>query len=321
MSYPKVSIIILNWNGLEDTLECLESVFKLDYPNFEVIVVDNGSTDDSVRQIRQEFPDVVIIENGKNLGFAEGNNVGIRYAIKNGAEYVLLLNNDTVVDPQLLNAFVEASQLYPEAGIFGAKIYYYSEPNRIWDAGAKWNQNIGKFYIIGENQLDNENKFEQMIEVDYACGCSLFFRTALVSKIGLLDQRFFLTWEETDWCYSARRAGFKCLYVPKAKVWHKVSASFGGNHSPLFRYFYIRNRLLWAQRNLPFSKRWDVYKHVVKELFPCLKLKEYPVVKRIYWDIYRCVKKPQVKAQLLGLRDFVLRRFGDCPKGVHRLKI
>src|SRR5436190_7401977 len=137
---PSVAVIVLNWNGRDDTLACLESLAGLNYDNFQVMVVDNGSTDGSVGAIRPRFPGVEIIETGRNLGFAEGNNVGIRLALDRGMDYVFLLNNDTVVDPSLLSELVAAAERCPEGGIFGAQILYHSDPLKIWFAGARWDE-------------------------------------------------------------------------------------------------------------------------------------------------------------------------------------
>lgn len=318
----KVYIIILNWNGLRDTIECLESVKKIDYPNYEIIVVDNGSTDGSPEEIARLFPEITLIRNKENLGYAEGNNVGIRYALRNSTDYILLLNNDTIVDPKILKSFVEAADMYPEAGIFGAKIYYYSDPNRIWYAGGKWDENRLHFFHIGEGEQDNDDKYNRIRETDYVCGCALFFRKTVVQTIGLLESRFFLVYEDNDWCYRARKAGFKSLFIPDARLWHKCATSLTRCGTPLITYFNIRNLLFWAQRNLPFLQRWFVYYLTIpKVFFPCVfKSKNYPLIKRIYWDIFNIIRdKPQFKAKIFGLRDFVFRRFGNCPKSIWQL--
>jgi GT2 family glycosyltransferase len=326
MKNSKISIIILNWNGLNDTLECLDSVKKIDYPNFNVIVVDNGSTDNSVEVIKKRFPDVALIATGRNLGFAEGNNVGVTYAMSKGADYILLLNNDTIVDAQLLSSLVEAAEQNPDAGIFGAKIYYYSEPDKIWYAGARWIKKTLNFEHIGWGEIDDGKCYDEIVEIDYACGCALFARVEMIKKIGLMEPRFFLTHEESDWCYQAIRAGHKTLFVPKAKVWHKISVSFGGSESPLFAYFMSRNRLLWAKRNLSLEKRLQLYKKVFAELVPKFVFNvhnNYSFFKRIYWgllqyqgDLLRRYNNPNYRAQLLGVRDYFLGRFGDCPEKI-----
>ncbi len=330
----KIAIIILNWNGKDDTLECLESVQRIDYPNFDVIVVDNGSKDDSVKAFRNKFPEVTVLETGENQGFAGGNNVGMRYALRNGADYILLLNNDTIVDSQLLKNFINASVLVQQAGIFGAKIYYYSEPNKIWYAGARWVNEISHFLHVGQGCIDNGQDFSSIVETDYACGCALFAKADMLNKIGFLDEKFFLTFEETDLCYRARRAGFKSYFVPEAKVWHKVSTSFGGEGSVLFNYFLMRNRLLWAEKNLPFGKRLVLYKDVFYELlryilpprFRLNKSGENSSLKGIYSSLvdYKksFVKKfnnPVKKARFRAVLDYCLRRFGNCPQAVRSL--
>ncbi|MBW1793703.1 MAG: glycosyltransferase family 2 protein [Deltaproteobacteria bacterium] len=333
MQSPRVSIIILNWNGLQDTLECLDSVKKINYLNFEVIVVDNGSTDNSVKGITKRFPEVTLIATGKNLGFAAGNNVGIRYAINNAAEYILLLNNDTTVDPQLLNAFLEASYLYPEAGILGAKIYYYSEPNKIQFAGTTWNKQKCNFTNIGEGEVDDGITYECYSESDYVCGCALFFKKEVIEKVGYLESKFFLNYEETDWCFRSRRSGYKCLFVPKAKVWHKIAVSFGGDSSPMYEYFVVRNKLLWAERNLSLVEilgvHIRVYIRLLNEFSPRFYIgnyHQYNFIKRIYWATVKYLKDFRKKpsdarfvAQIYGLRDYIIRRFGDCPNNVRNL--
>jgi hypothetical protein len=334
MHYPKVSIIVLNWNGKDDTLECLESVCQIDYPNFDIIVVDNGSSDDSVKAIQNKFPEVTVLETKRNLGFAGGNNVGIRYALKHGAEYILLLNNDTIVDSHLLKSFINASRVVQQEAIWGAKIYYYSQPDKIWYAGARWVNKVSGFHHVGQGCIDNGQDYSSIVETDYACGCALFINAELLNRIGLLDEEFFLTFEETDLCYRARRAGFKSYFVPEAKVWHKVSTSFGGERSALYSYFLMRNRLLWAEKNLPIVKRLVLYKHVFYELSIYLLPPRFRLNKSgnnsLFKGIYRsvaeyknsCMKKykdPIIKARLWGMRDYFLRHFGNCPESVKSL--
>ncbi len=313
---PKVAIVILNWNGKNDTLECLESVFKIDYPNFEVIVVDNGSTDDSVAAIRQAYPQATLIETGKNLGYAGGNNVGIRYALEKGAEFVFLLNNDTILAPDVLTQLAKAAQAHPEAAAFGPVIYQVEQPDIIWTAG----EFLGKeftcsHYLQGESSAILDNK--DCYETDWVTGAALFTRGSTFSKIGLLDERYFLVYEESDWCFRARAQGYRCLIVPPAKVWHKVAASFGGEISPLRIYFSTRNRLLFAEKNLPKSVWLKLCLRSLKKLLPKFtlsKINGQPLLKIIYWSFLE--KKPQRKAAILGILDYYLRRFGNCPESI-----
>ncbi|MCU0533217.1 MAG: glycosyltransferase family 2 protein [Hydrococcus sp. Prado102] len=307
---PKISIIILNWNGKKDTLECLKSVQKIEYKNYEVVVVDNGSSDGSVQAIKSHFKDVKIIENGANLGFAEGNNKGIAYALEQGTDYVFLLNNDTIVESKILNNFLEVTEEYSEVGIFAAKIYYYDEPNKIWYAGAAWLPQKARFTQLGFNQIDDGFSWNEIKETAYACGCALLIKANVIKKIGMLEPKYFLTWEETDWCYKAYRAGYKCLFVPKAIVWHKVSASFsGGNQGLLVRYFMERNRLLWIERNLTFKEKKLIYHHIIfKEIYQSF---------REYFNSETTQQKRLIcKVKLAALRDYIFRRFGDCPSSI-----
>jgi GT2 family glycosyltransferase len=307
-----IAIIILNWNGKYDTCECIESVQKLNYSNYKIIIVDNGSEDDSVRFLRQKYSDLLIIENGANLGYAEGNNRAIEYAIDRQFDYILLLNNDAIVDSQILNSFIDVSKSHPNAGIFGAKIYYFNEPQKIWFAGGK----ISPDLITGHEgigEIDDGVSWEEVMPIDYACGCALFFKSDVVKKIGLLEKKFFLMWEETDFCCKARRAGFECLFVPKALVWHKISASFkGGDEGYLQQYFMVRNRLLWIERNISFNLRLTFYRRV---MLP--DLNHY---------LRGCISpksglKHRIKSQvyMTAVSDYVLRNFGDCPSWIRSI--
>lgn len=307
--YPKILIILLNWNGRDDTLACLESVRKIDYKNFEVVVVDNGSIDDSVKVIRETFPEVTVLETGENLGFAGGNNVGIRHALEKGADYLFLLNNDTVVDPQILGRFMDATAHIGQEGILGAKIYYYLEPEKIWYAGAKWNRENSCFLHVGQDCMDDGKSFNTISETDYACGCALFVSARLLHRIGLLDEEYFLTFEETDLCYRAKKLGWKSYFVPEAKVWHKVSTSFGGAGSPMVSYYLTRNKLLWAIKNLSLSERLIIYRMIFKELLRIFT----EACRRRYLD-------PVRKAKIIGVRDYILQRFGNCPESILRLR-
>lgn len=147
MKYPKIFIIILNWNGKKDTLECIASLKKIEQPRYQLLIVDNGSTDNSVAEIRKHFS-VPILETHENLGFAEGNNRGISWALLKHAEWILLLNNDTIVDPHFLAAFVEATKQKPNGKIFGAKIYNYQKPNEIDHLGGYWAKDQGEFFFL-----------------------------------------------------------------------------------------------------------------------------------------------------------------------------
>lgn len=301
--YPRVSIIILNWNGWEDTVECLESLRQIEYPNLDVIVVDNHSQDDSLDKIRaycagalkveSEFldppcksirtlecyedetllnfepQDLIIIKNKENYGYPGGNNVGIKFALeKLNPVYILLLNNDTVVDPQLLNNLTLEGESDKNMGILGPKIYYYQEPEVIWSAGCKISWKLARGIHIGSGELD-QGQYDEKKEVDYVSGSAFLIKTEVIRKIGLMDENYFLYFEESDWTLRANEAGYKSLYVPEAKVWHKVSKSGGGISHPIGLYYITRNR--WV-----FMKKWatksDYILFVIYQLFGALLL-------------------------------------------------
>jgi len=247
---PKIAIIILNWNGMQDTIPCLESVLRIDYPNYEVILVDNGSEDRSVQEIRRRFTSVAILENRENLGFAEGNNRGIELALKRGADYVLLLNNDTEVDPGILQTFAEAIAEHPTTGMFSAKIYFFDEPRKLFYRGAKFIWQIAGYIHVGHHDVDTDTS-TAVQDTGYASGCALLASAKMIQKIGMLDVRFYLNWEDIEWSTRSINNGFGCKYVPGAIVYHKVSSSFvGGGEGPHNRYYFRRNHLLWIRLHL-----------------------------------------------------------------------
>jgi GT2 family glycosyltransferase len=290
----KIAIIILHWKNSDDTLECLASVFKIEDSHFEVILVDNGSSD--LPRIKENYPDLHYVENGENLGYAEGNNRGIAFALAKGFAFIFLLNNDTLVHKDILTAFREASRSRREAAVFGAKIYKYDEPTLLWYAGGEVDPVSMRCYHLGYAQSDLEKKWEEIKETGYACGCALFIKADAIRKVGVLEPKFFLIWEEIDWCFRMRKAGFSSLFVPQAKVWHKVSSSFeGGNHGPLWHYFYARNRLLFLKRHFPLTKRLCFYRD---SLF-----------KEVH-HLFKNRAKACERAALRGVRDYFLRRYG-----------
>ena len=231
---PKVSIIVLNWNGWKDTIECLKSLNKITYSNYEIIIVDNGSTDESVKCL-EKLKKIKLILNKENLGFAEGNNVAIRRVLKeNKSDFILLLNNDTVVEKNFLTKLVKTAQKEKKIGIVGPKIYYHDKRNVIQSAGSKINLYLGKFPRV---------KSEKNTAVDFVIGACLLIKTEVIRKIGLLDKRYFLLFEDTDWCFRAQKAGYLVLYVPNSTIWHKTSQSVKKISEV---YYYTRN-LFWFE--------------------------------------------------------------------------
>jgi GT2 family glycosyltransferase len=246
---PKAAIVILNWNRCADTVECIESVLKTVYSNFEIVVVDNGSSDHSVKMIREKFAQVFLIENNENLGYAEGNNVGIRHALNHGADYVWLLNNDAVVDRNALVTMIDLAERNREIGVLGSKIYYFDKPEIIWFAGATidWKRAISAH--IGRLEKDT-GQYEVQKEVDRVTGCSMLIRRDVLESVGLFDEKFFLYAEEVDYCVRARNKGYRIFYVPKSIVYHKVSTSTEGSGGPIFTYYNTRNFLYLIWKNM-----------------------------------------------------------------------
>jgi GT2 family glycosyltransferase len=227
---PLVAIVLLNWNGKTVTLDCLASLRAIRYERMRIVLVDNGSTDGSVEAIRRDYPEVELLEMGTNLGFARGANVGMRYALDHGAEMLLLLNNDTVVDPDFLRYMVEALTTHPAIGLVAPKIYYFEEPNRIWFAGGELSMWTGTLRHIGIRQYDH-GQYDLPREIPHACGCCLLARRSLAEQVGLLDESYYLYTEDADWVMRARRGGYGVSYEPRAKIWHKVSVDSGGHLS------------------------------------------------------------------------------------------
>lgn len=230
MTSPLVFVIVLTWNGRQDTLECLSSLKEVVYPNYRVLVVDNASVDRTAEQVRSQFPNVELIVNKENFRFAGGNNIGIEYALSKDADYILLLNNDTIVDPKFINALVTTAESDSRIGMAGPKMYYYTDPNRIWYAGGKIEWWKGWLSHTGVRELDN-SQYKQTKETDFISGCCILVRREVVEKVGMLDTTYYIYGEDVDWCIRACRAGYRLMFEPKAKIWHKLSVSTGGHLS------------------------------------------------------------------------------------------
>lgn len=239
MKKPKVSIIILNWNGLEDTIECLNSIKKITYPNYEVIVVDNGSSGNDVQVLRKKFGSYIkIIKNKKNEGFAEGNNIAIRRVMKeNKSKYVLLLNNDTVVDKKFLDELVKVAESDDKIGIVGPVIrnYYTKE---IDFAGGKINWWLGRPYHL--------KKIDPREYTDFITGCCMLIPIEKLKKVGLFDKMYFTYFEDSDLCERIKKLGFKLKIIEKSKLIHKVSKSTG--KKGLYNYYFARNRITFNEK-------------------------------------------------------------------------
>jgi GT2 family glycosyltransferase len=300
----KIFVVILNWNRYKDTVECLQSLEKLTIRNYQlsVLVVDNGSTDGSVKEIdaplRRGFAGRgSIIKNKKNLGFAGGNNVGIKYALENGADYILVLNNDTLVDKNLLVYLIKAAKSHKKAGILSPIIYFSKgyefhkdrykkdELGRvIWYAGGVIDWNNVYASNRGVDEVDN-GQYDKRIKLEFATGACMFLRASALKKTGLFDEKYFLYLEDADLSQRMLIKDWEVWYVPEAKLWHKVAQS-SAIGSDLNDYYITRNRLLFAIRYAP----------------PYAKL-------AVIRESFRFALNGR-KWQKIGARDFYLRKFG-----------
>lgn len=228
---PSIAVIVLTWNGRDLTLDCLDSLSKVTTPGVRVIVVDNASEDGTVEATAARFgARVTVLSNPSNLGYAAGNNAGIRRALDDGADFVLLLNNDTIVDAACVGELARALAATPGAGIAGAKTYYFTPRDRIWFAGGEVSLWRGTARHIGIRETDR-GQYDTARDVAYVSGCALMARREVFETVGLLDASYRAYFEDADFCMRAARAGFRIRYVPSAKVWHRISASTGGQLS------------------------------------------------------------------------------------------
>ena len=264
MNKPLIYIIVLNYNRREDTLDCLSSLFRMDYPNFKVLMVDNASSDGTADAVRRQYPQAEVLQNEKNLMYAGGNNAGIELALEHGADWVLLLNNDTVVDERLLSEMMDAAHAHPEAGVLGPMIYYYppeggkggggtggsearrgagtggsrsrkatvgvggmgGRPKKIWYAGGIVKLWMGLTAHRGLREEDT-GQYGKVEATDYVTGCAMLISRECLDKVGLLDTSYGMYAEDVDFSLRASSAGFALLFVPGGKVWHKVSSERG----------------------------------------------------------------------------------------------
>jgi GT2 family glycosyltransferase len=220
LQQPRVSIILLNWNSYEVTMECLLSLRKMDYKNFEVVMADNGSVDGSAEKLLASAPEIRLVRNATNLGFAGGCNAGIRDALSRENDYVLLLNNDTIVAPDFLSQMVSAAESDSAIGAASPKILFFDRPDRLNYAGGV--HKLWRLFpsVIGLRQLD-DGRYDQMREVSFLTGCAFLIKAEVVRRVGVLEEVYFHFYEDIEWSLRIIKAGFKCVYVPKAVIWHK----------------------------------------------------------------------------------------------------
>lgn len=269
---PRVSIIILNWNSYEVTLDCLLSLRKIDYPNFEVVLVDNGSVDGSPEKLLANAPEIRLIRNPTNLGFAGGCNVGIRDALRRGTDYLLLLNNDTIVAPDFLSQLVHVTESDETIGAASPKVLFFDHPDRLNYAGGehrRWRLFPKPF---GLRQLD-DGRYDKLREVSLLTGCAFLIKAEVVRKIGVLEEIYFHFYEDIEWSLRVVKAGYKAMYVPSAKIWHKEHYVTDKNKGNGFIEFSLaRASMIFARKHvplrlwpfkMPFFVAWMIYRTLV----------------------------------------------------------
>jgi GT2 family glycosyltransferase len=248
--------VVLNWNGRDETLRCLASLQRLaPDPPVAVVVVDNGSRDDSVAAIRAAHPDVELIENGANLGYAGGCNAGIRHALAREAEWIVLLNNDARVADSTFAAFAAAAAAHPRAGALAGKVFFDDGSDRLWYAGGSVRSWLGYHGRVRGYGEPDGSRYGRLEPTERATGALMAVSRAAIERVGMLDEELFAYVEDLDWSERIRTAGFELLFVPDAIAWHLVSASTGGETTSTHNLYYgARNTLVAAERSRPLGR-------------------------------------------------------------------
>lgn len=264
---PKVALVLLNWNNYADTGECLLSLRCMTYPNFHVIVVDNGSTDGSAQQLKTEFPECEFVANAENLGFAKGCNIGIRRALEKGADYVAILDNDIVVESNFLDVAVEFAERDSGIGLIGGKLYDYNEPSRIWSVCGEISWLRGRGVGFAHRALDR-GQFDRPKEVGFVRGGFMLARKHVFHGVGLFPEEYFFGGEEWDFSVAVRRHGYSLWYLPDFKAWHKGSRSHR-RFDPGYVYSAYSNKLMFQRKYLsPLAWRaWFAAFRLYRKLF------------------------------------------------------
>lgn len=299
---PSIAIIIVNWNGADDTISCLHSLVRIGYSHLRLYVVDNASTDGSPARIRAAHADahMQLLVAPVNLGYAGGVNLGVARALADGADYLWVLNNDVSADPDIVGHLLEAAR-DTEPAILSPKILYRARPTELWWAGGGIDRRLKSYHIgIGERDA---GQHEVIRAIDWATGCSLFFSAATARRIGPMDERYFLYLEDVDWSLRARARGVPIVYVPAARLYHDVSHSTARLQSGHVWYYSWRNYYLLV---LEHGHWWQRLRAATDLMSRFVKIG----LRYAFFPAYR--HDAYYHARTRGLIDFVRGRFGSC---------
>lgn len=296
LNQPHVGIVILNWNGYKDTANCLVSLCDIDYRNYSVLVVDNGSKDGSGEQIDREFPDVQVLFTEENLGFAGGCNVGIRELLEDGVDYILLLNNDTIVEPDFLGPLVDTAERHNRVAAVGS-IVRRMDTNNVWSAGGMFRP------IFARLDVNQHDIAQTEYETGFISGASLFIPRKAIEKLGMLDEAYFYGFEDQEFAYRAKKNSWSLYINSDSVVHHKVGSSSGEGND--FRFYHAtRNRLTFASTHLSPPKR------IVFLLFFSFTR----LFRIVQWGIFDRQHSTRVRGILLGIWDTILGADTRKPK-------
>lgn len=278
MDEPLVYIIVLNYNGYSDTIECINSLEKINYTNYKITIVDNNSLDNSEEILKSKFPQHFFIQTGKNLGYAGGNNIGIKFALLHKAEYIMILNNDTIVKSTFLSELLKCAN---KKTVVTTKTYFYKDKNKIWDAGAYVDWQSGVIQNYGCNQSD-KGIFDNNRYIKYITGCCFLVHRNVIKKVGLLSEEYFLYLEDTDYSENLSQNNINMMYCAKAIIWHNESSST--KRSGIKDYYMARSRFIFFYkfRHKCSSKIWiNAFFEYLGQILVCNNTVRCVIIKNI----------------------------------------
>lgn len=299
MGLPLVVIVVLNYHRFPDAWDCVTSVFESSYPNARAILLDLGSSPEQLERLQDAYPRLRVVSLAENRGYAGNNNLGIRLALDQGADWVLLLNEDTRVDPDCVAELTAVADSDPRVGIVGPVVYHYDAPSVIQSAGGRLDARWLPSHLCRDEP--DRHQVAEPRRVDWVTGCAIQVRRRVLERVGLLDERFFAYWEETEFCLRSRTDGWWILNAPRAKVWHKGGQP-GRPVDPSLVYYMARNRFLFlARHRAPLSAWASAWTETLRTL-----------VSMTFWPDRRSTPEHR-RALARAVRDFLLQRHGPMP--------